>query len=193
MALTFDAGANADGLPSVLATLAREHVPATFFLTGQFSQRYPAQARALAAAGRVGNHSVDHSDLTTLTDAQVRTEVLEAARTILAVTGQQPAPWFRFPYGARTAHTIAVVNALGYVPVRWTVDTLGWEGASGGVTAASVVARALTAERPGEIILMHLGSNPTDHSTLDADALPTVIAGLRAAGFGFVTIDALAS
>jgi hypothetical protein len=31
VALTFDAGANADAVPSILATLSREGVPATFF------------------------------------------------------------------------------------------------------------------------------------------------------------------
>ena len=191
MALTFDAGANADAVPAVLATLAAEHVPATFFLTGRFTLTYPTQARELAAAGRLGNHTVDHPDLTTLSDAQVRAEVLDAASTIRAVTGHDPAPWFRFPYGARTPHTIAVVNSVGYVPIRWTVDTLGWEGTSGGVTVASVVSRVLRAERPGEIVLMHLGSNLIDHSTLDADALPAVITGLRAAGYIFVTVDAL--
>ena len=38
---------------------------------------------------------------------------------------------------------------------------------------------------------MHVGSHPTDHSTLDANALPRVISGLRAAGYGFVTLDTL--
>jgi len=42
--------------------------------------------------------------------------------------------------------------------------------------------------QPGEIVLMHVGSHPTDHSTLDGDALPAVIAGIKAAGYGFVTI-----
>jgi peptidoglycan/xylan/chitin deacetylase (PgdA/CDA1 family) len=42
--------------------------------------------------------------------------------------------------------------------------------------------------RPGAIVLMHLGSNPDDHSTLDADALPRVIDGLRAMDYSFVTV-----
>jgi hypothetical protein len=33
--------------------------------------------------------------------------------------------------------------------------------------------------------------HPTDHTTYDADALPTVIARLRALGYTFVTLDAL--
>jgi peptidoglycan/xylan/chitin deacetylase (PgdA/CDA1 family) len=38
---------------------------------------------------------------------------------------------------------------------------------------------------------MHTGSNPDDHSTLDADALPAIIDGLRSKGYGFVTLDML--
>jgi peptidoglycan/xylan/chitin deacetylase (PgdA/CDA1 family) len=49
----------------------------------------------------------------------------------------------------------------------------------------------LKAARPGEIVLMHVGAHPKDHSTLDADALPQVISGLRAKGYGFVTLEAV--
>ena len=35
---------------------------------------------------------------------------------------------------------------------------------------------------------MHVGSNPSDGSTLDADALPTIISELRARGYSFVTL-----
>ena len=38
---------------------------------------------------------------------------------------------------------------------------------------------------------MHVGANPYDHSTLDADALPRVIAAVRRHGYSFVTLDAL--
>ena len=59
-----------------------------------------------------------------------------------------------------------------------------------GVTA-TVVQRTLDAAQPGEIVLMHVGANPDDGTVLDAHALPEVIAGLRAAGYGFVTVDRL--
>jgi peptidoglycan/xylan/chitin deacetylase (PgdA/CDA1 family) len=54
-----------------------------------------------------------------------------------------------------------------------------------------VADRAVGAVRPGEIVLMHVGANPDDGTTLDADALPGVIDRLRAAGYGFVTLDAM--
>jgi peptidoglycan/xylan/chitin deacetylase (PgdA/CDA1 family) len=193
VALTFDAGANADAVPSILATLRRQAVPATFFLTGDFTRDFPATARSIATAGlRIGDHTISHPYLTQLSDAAVRREILGGAAQITAVTGVSPAPLFRFPFGDASARVIAIANQAGYIPVRWTVDTLGWEGTAGHITPAVVVSRVLGAARPGEIVLMHAGSNPDDHTTYDADALPAVISGLRARGYSFVTLDALA-
>jgi peptidoglycan/xylan/chitin deacetylase (PgdA/CDA1 family) len=192
VALTFDAGANADAVRSILGTLAQYRVKATFFLTGNFVRDFPAQSKAIAGAGqRIGDHSVSHPYFTKLSDAQMRGEVLGAESQITSVTGVDPWPWFRFPYGDYNAHAISVVNGTGFVPVGWTVDTLGWKGASGGITTQTVVNRVLRSLRPGEIVLMHCGSNPDDHSALDAAALPTMIRDLRARGYSFVTIDAL--
>lgn len=192
VALTFDAGANANGVPSILATLRSTGVPATFFLTGRFAESFPTSSRSIATAGhRLGNHSVDHPDFTTLSDAQIRTQVLNAATTIRTIAGRDPSPLFRFPFGATNTRTIAAVNGVGYVPVRWTVDTLGWKGSAGGQSTATVLARVLAALTPGEIVLMHVGANPDDGSTLDADTLPAMITALRDRGYGFVTLDAL--
>jgi peptidoglycan/xylan/chitin deacetylase (PgdA/CDA1 family) len=192
VALTFDAGANADAVTSILATLQRYGVSATFFLTGNFVRDFAAAARSIAAAGeRIGDHTISHPYLTQLTDAAVREQIIGAAQQIIAVTGETPAPLFRFPYGDADARTIALVNQAGYVPVRWTVDTLGWEGTAGHISTAVVAARVLAALRPGEIVLMHVGSNPDDHTTFDADALPQVITELRALGYSFVTLDVL--
>ncbi len=192
IALTFDAGANADAVPSILATLRRDGVPATFFLTGNFVHDFPAAARSIATGGfRIGDHTISHPYLTRLGDAAVRQQILGGAQQIASVTGKNPAPLFRFPFGDADARTIALANKAGYVPVRWTVDTLGWEGTAGKISASVVASRVLGAARPGEIVLMHVGSNPDDHTTFDADALPRVISGLRAQGYSFVTLDAL--
>lgn len=194
VALTFDAGGNADGLSSIVSTLSSRHVPATFFVTGAWATRYPSSVRQLVSAGfRLGNHTATHPHLTSLSDAAVTAEITTGRTKLMAAGGSEPNPLFRFPYGERTAHTIALVNGAGYVPVRWTVDTLGWKGTSGGISTTTVVTRALGAARPGEIVLMHVGSNPDDHTTLDASALPTVISRLTGLGYRFVTLDALLS
>ncbi|TVZ07439.1 polysaccharide deacetylase family protein [Trebonia kvetii] len=192
VALTFDAGSNAAGLPSISATLRAKNVRATFFLTGNWVRDFPAQANAIIQDGYlVGNHSVSHPNFTKLTDSQVTAQVLGAQQAILRANGADTRPLFRFPFGDVNGRVLADVNRLGYVPVRWTVDSLGWKGTSGGQSVQSVTNRVLAAAQPGEIVLMHLGSNPDDGTTLDAAALPAIIDGLRARGYGFVTLQAL--
>lgn len=189
MALTFDAGANADGMPSIMETLDQLDVPATFFLTGRWVELYPAWAEAIGGRFPVGNHTYSHPYLTDLGDDLVLQEIESAGLIIAAGAGRDPAPLFRFPFGDSDARTIGLANSLGYLPIRWTVDTVGWRGTSGGESVASVTERVLAALQPGEIVLMHVGSNPDDGSTLDADALPSIVAELRARGYAFVTID----
>ena len=188
VALTFDCGANADGAQKILDTLAAKGVPATFFLCGGFVRTFPAVARTIASRYPVGNHTDTHQDLRALSDEAAVAEILGGESTIRATTGADPHPLFRFPYGASDARTIALANALGYGGVRWTVDTLGWEGTSGGQTVETVADRVLAALGPGEIVLMHVGSNPDDRSTLDADALAAVIDMIRARGYTFTTL-----
>lgn len=192
VALTFDGGSSDAGVGSVLSTLQAEGIRATFFVTGDFARRFPSQVRRIAAAGhRVGNHSDRHPEYPTLTDVEIRADLARAESAIRSAAGVAAKPLFRFPFGARGAADVRVVNGAGYVPVRWTVDTLGWKGTSGGISASTVVQRVLDSAKPGQIVLMHLGANPDDGTTLDAEALPRIIAGLRAAGYDFVTLDAL--
>jgi peptidoglycan/xylan/chitin deacetylase (PgdA/CDA1 family) len=188
VALTFDAGANADAVPSILATLDETGAAATFFLTGRWCEQFPALARRIAERYPVGNHSVTHPEFTTLSDAGIRTELDDAEAAIRRATGLGTRPLFRFPFGDRDARTLRAVNDRGYGSFRWTVDTLGWKGTSGGMTADGVVTRVLDTAVPGQIVLMHVGSHPTDGSTLDADALPRIITELAARGYRFITL-----
>lgn len=190
VALTFDGGGNDGAARSVLATLRRTQTPATFFLTGRFVRLYPQVARTIGSDGfLVGNHTVDHSDMTRLSSRQDGWEISAAQMQIEHATGENPQPLFRFPYGARDARTLAIAHRLGYVSIRWTVDTLGWMG-NCCQSVGGVVRRVVSHLVPGEIVLMHLGS-ASDGSTLDSHALPQVIAAVRARGYRFVTLGSV--
>jgi peptidoglycan/xylan/chitin deacetylase (PgdA/CDA1 family) len=189
VALTFDGGgATANGAPLILATLRRRHVPATFFLAGRWIRLHEGLARAIGKRFRVGNHTYDHAQQTGLSAAEIRQELRRCAWWVRATTGQDPRPLFRFPYGARDARTIGIVNSLGYASVRWSIDTWGWLGRSGGQSVATVTRRVADQLEPGAIILMHLGV-AHDGSLLDAEALPRVITLVRRRGYRFVGLD----
>jgi peptidoglycan/xylan/chitin deacetylase (PgdA/CDA1 family) len=186
VALTFDGGGDATGAKSTLATLRRQHVRATFFLTGRFVQRYPRIARAIGRRFVVGNHTVDHVSLPGLPTRAVRHEIAAAATMVRRATHRDTRPLFRFPYGARDGRTLAICHRLGYVSIRWTVDTLGWMGRPA-QSVAGARRRVLDDLVPGEIVLMHLGAS-RDGSTIDTHALRGIIRAVRARGYRFVTL-----
>jgi peptidoglycan/xylan/chitin deacetylase (PgdA/CDA1 family) len=187
VALTFDGGGNSVGAWRLVATLERKRVPATFFLTGHFVRTYPRLARVIGRRFAVGNHTVDHSDLTRLSTAQVRREIALAGREIEAATGRDPRPLFRFPYGARDARTIRIANDLGYASIRWSVDTLGWMGVS---SPGGIVHRVVTHLQPGAIVLLHVGA-AKNGATLDTKALPALVDAVRRRGYRFVTLESV--
>ena len=190
VALTLDCGGNSVGGWTVYRTLRRKHAVATFFLTGDFVRANPGLARAIGRRFPVGDHTVDHATLPALSSAAVVREIVDARREIRAATGRDPKPFFRFPYGASDARTLAIANGLGYVSVRWTVDTLGWMGTRGGETVPRAVARVVAALAPGAIVLMHVGQ-ARDGSLIDPHALPAVIDAIRRRGYVFTTLEPL--
>lgn len=187
IALTFDGGGNADSADVIVETLARENVPATFFLTGKFIERFPDSVAAVrgfadATGSELANHTYSHADITVFAPEHAKEELSRAAALCSCK------PFFRFPYGARTPETIALVNDLGYTAVRWSVDSWGWQGGKDGRDAVFIADRVVSKATPGGIVLMHLGS-AKDKTVLDADALSDIIVRLRAEGYRFVTLS----
>jgi len=189
VALTFDAGSDAGFTAQILETLGTEGVRASFALTGRWVEANRDLTLAIAADGhRLINHTYDHASFTgrstdsaPLTAGERSLELSRTETTIYHLTGRSTLPYFRPPYGDIDASVQADVARDGYSAiVMWTVDTLGWQGAS----ADAIVARSLAAAEPGAIYVLHVGAQ-----SQDAAALPRIIDGLRAAGYTFGSID----
>lgn len=136
-----------------------------------------------------GDLSIDHPYFTHLRDSKVRSKGCAPASAIRLFVDADPAPLFPFS-GDYDARTVAAVDALGYAAANWTVDSLGWEATSSGITPASIRVPGSGALRAHEIVLMHVGSNPHDHS--DPQALADLVAAFRDAGCSFVILAELA-
>ena len=188
MALTFDGGSGSQAAARIVATLLAQHTPATFFLTGSFVRANKALIVSLHRDGfLIGNHTMSHPHMNQLSKSEFVSEVIRSAYLTSELTGKPTRPWFRFPFGEYDATTLAMIHHLGYGAIGWTVDSRGWQGRAAG-TVADLVTRVREALEPGAIVLMHLGANPDDGTTFDADALSTLIDAIRAAGFDFVTL-----
>ncbi len=183
VALTFDDGWNAGTLRRIYRILLREHVPATFFVTGIYVQRAPSLWRHIAASGfGLANHSYLHRDARRLSARRMARDLALTREVVEATTGRPMLAAFRPPYGYRTPTTDRRAAAAGFPAiVLW--DVSGADTAHR-PTVASVVRHA-SAGRPGSIILLHAGPRVTPR------ALPQIIARYRARGFRFVSLEEL--
>lgn len=193
IALTFDAGGNADGVDPILKTLKKENVKGTFFLTGKFIEKFPDYTKEIIDFSKdLGSHSYSHPHFvnSNFTQEQVNEE-LEKTEKLLSNLNANFKPFFRFPFGERNSKYIGCINDKNYINIGWSVDSLGWEGMSGGMSKEKVRDRVIGKTTPGAIVLMHLGSNPDDGTNLDSEALPEIIQELKSKGYEFVTLTEL--
>ena len=175
-ALTFDDGPT-PATPKLLATLKKLGVRATFFVTGQHASENPKLISAIVAGGHeIGDHSWNHLELPPLAGTDKLTgpngEIGGTAGYLEHAESVPTLKWFRPPYGKTDDAVRAAAASFGMTEVLWTVDTSDWDKRP----AAQIVDTALTVE-PGGTILMH--DSPYTHTI---EALPKVVAGLRAKG-----------
>ncbi len=88
------------GAPALLDLFAETGVRATYFTTGEVSERFPGAVRELVTAGHeLGCHGVTHTAFDTLDEATARWEIESSAarlREFAPVTSFR-APYLRFP------------------------------------------------------------------------------------------------
>jgi peptidoglycan-N-acetylglucosamine deacetylase len=193
LALTFDAGADRGYAAQILSILERNRIKATFGMTGLWAHANPDLIRRMARDHDTFiNHTYDHHPFTpscasgtspVLTTRARTNEIKRAEAVIRSISHESAKPYFRPPCGGLDRSTLQLLRRLGYrYVIMWTVDSLGWNGLS----AASIERRCLDLAAPGGIIAMHVGIQ-----SLDAVALPEVIAGLRRRGYSFATVPRL--
>ena len=171
IALTFDDCNFPGAWSSILHTLHRFHVRATFFCPGERVLAEPALARETIAAGdSVGSHGWDHADFSHLSFAAQFSRLERDNHAWWSVARASATPFFRPPYGAYDSSTVTAAGRAGYAAiVLWDVDPRDWS--SPGVSA--IIDRVDSGTRPGSIVLMHVVPET-------AAALPTIISRLQA-------------
>jgi peptidoglycan/xylan/chitin deacetylase (PgdA/CDA1 family) len=181
IALTFDAGGPATPTSQILDILAKHHLHVTWFITGQWANANPDLLRRVVADGHeIGNHTMTHPDLTTLSDTQVCQQLTQAEQVIYGITGHTTRPFFRPPYGARNAHVRALAANLGWRTVYWTIDTIDWRDDA---TPDLITTRVMNNLANGVIVLMHAGS------TVEAQTLDSLITKIEQRGYHIVPLS----
>lgn len=189
VALTFDDGPDPTWTPRVLSVLAREHVPATFFVVGSRAAKEPGLVREQVLAGdEIGNHTWSHADLSVVSGWRRNLE-LSLGQLGLAGSGHIASALFRPPYSSTPSGlsvgdvaALRAVTAAGYVVVLSDRDTEDWQRPG----VDRIVAGGAPLDQRGAVVLMHDGGGNRSQTVA---ALPEIIGAYRTAGFRFTTVS----
>ena len=122
VSISFDAAWGNEDTQQLIDILGRYQVKATFFVVGEWVDKYPESVKALHDAGHeVMNHSNTHAHYPQLSADEVVADLNACNDKIEAVTGVRPT-LVRLPYGDYDDNSINAVRSIGMEPIQWDVD-----------------------------------------------------------------------
>lgn len=188
VAITFDGGSFNGSAERILEVLDERKLKATFFLTGEFMNRYQEVTKSINEKGHeVGNHTYSHLHLTTYegnlkhdTLPGINREILLAElnrneKLFKNITGTSMVKLWRAPYGEQNNEIRRWAASAGYQHVSWTfdpktrrnLDGLDWVSDRSSnlyLTSAQIVEKIMSFDVKtdkglgGGIVLLHLGT-----------------------------------
>ena len=183
--LTIDCGYGSDNTAVLLDIFKEQNVQVIFFVTSHFLKANPNEVRRMSEEGHlVGNHSVNHLNLTTLTEEQVYSEIIDCEDQYYKLTGKQIDLFFRPPGGKYSRRTMQMTEDLGYMSVFWSIayndyDQYNQPGKE------YVINHFETYHHNGAIVLMH------NDSQSNMEAMRDVILYLKEQGYRFGSLEEL--
>lgn len=186
VALTFDDGPSPQHTRDVLSTLRERQVRATFFVTGQETERNLTEAKRIVAEGHeLGNHSYSHSSMMLKRLATIREEIERTDKAIRSA-GYTGEILFRPPYCKKLFVLPWYLARSKRTTVTWDIEPESYPDV---VKEASGIVRHVDERvQPGSIILLHV---MYDSRAKSRTALPLIIDRLRERGYRFVTVSEL--
>lgn len=181
IAFTMNCAWNADDIDSILETLKNNNVHITFFMVGDWVDKYPEAVKKINEAGHeIGSHSNTHPHVNKLSAEKNLEEINLSVAKIQKITGQKT-NIYRAPYGEYSNTVIKTAEENGYYTIQWNLDTLDYKG----LTGEQMWNRLKNKLENGAIILSHNGTKHT------ADSLDMLIKNIKSKGYEIITVSQL--
>ena len=172
VSLTMNCAWNADDIDSILDTLNKCNVKITFFIVGDWADKYPEAVKKISENGHeIGNHSNTHPHVNKLNIDKNCEEITKCSEKLKNITGKE-VNLYRCPYGEYNNTVINAANSLNYYSIQWSLDTLDYTGLTGNEMWNRLDGKL----KKGDIILMHNGTKHT------ADSLELLIKNIQSKG-----------
>lgn len=181
VAFTMNCAWNADDIDDILETLESNDVKITFFIVGDWIDKYPEAVKKIYEYGHeIANHSDTHEHVNNLNYEDNIKQIEDANEKIKNITGEDN-KLYRAPYGEYNNTVIKAARDNGYITIQWSLDTLDYTG----ITGEEMWNRIGDKLEAGDIILSH---NGTEHT---ADSLDMLIKNIKNKGFEIVKVSDL--
>lgn len=181
IALTMNCAWNADDIDSILDTLSKNKIQITFFMVGDWVDKYPEYVKKIADNGHeIANHSNTHPHVNQLNVDKNIEEIKLCSEKIEKITGNQTT-LYRGPYGEYNDTVINAAKAKEHIAIQWNLDTLDYTG----LTGEEMWKRLDSKLSNGSIILSHNGTKHT------ADSLELLLHNIKQKGYEVVTVSEL--
>ena len=182
VAFTMNCAWNADDIDSILDTLSKYKIHITFFMVGDWVDKYPEAVKKIADSGHeIGNHSDTHPHVNSLTLEKNIEQIQTCSDKIEKIIGKKTT-LYRGPYGEYNDTVIEAAKSQNHTAIQWNLDTLDYTG----ITGEEMWKRLKDKLQPGSIILSH---NGTKHTADSLDMLLHQI--IEEKGYQIVTVSEL--
>lgn len=122
IALTFDCAWGNSNTEELIEILKNANAKATFFVTGEFCDKYPEDVKKFHEAGHsVQNHSDKHPHVKGMNINDLIADTKECSRKIKMLTGEEPT-LYRAPYGEYDDTVMTTVEGMGLKVIQWSVE-----------------------------------------------------------------------
>ncbi len=179
IALTFDCAWGNSNTDLLLQLLKDADAKATFFVTGEFCDKYPEDVKKMYDAGHeIGNHSDVHPHVEGININDLIEDTRECSRKIKMITGEEP-KLYRAPYGEYDNNVVNTIEGMGLKMIQWSVDSIDWQEPD----ADTITKRICDGTVSGSILLFH---NDLENT---AQALPDLLTALKQKGYTFERVS----
>ena len=126
IAFTMNCAWNADDIDLILKTLEENNTKITFFMVGDWIDKFPEAVKKIHDAGHeIASHSDTHPHVNNLSYEENIEEVEKSNDKIEKITGQRT-KIYRAPYGEYNDTVIKAATDKGYYTIQWSLDTLDY-------------------------------------------------------------------
>ena len=180
--LTIDNGYEAGYTSKILEILKQNNVKATFFITAHYLNTQPELVKQMIDEGHiVGNHTVNHKSMPSLTDDEVKKEIIDLHQAIYSKY-EYEMKYMRPPKGEYSERTLNLCKNLGYKTVMWSFAYEDWDEKKQPDEQDSIE-KIMNNLHNGEVMLLH-GTSKTNSNILD-----TVIKKIKEEGYEIKNIS----